>query len=63
MIIHSATGYFREKNDNKYLIQQINIKTFGLELEQKSNELMVEKNFFMKKTTLELKFILMMIYH
>ena len=45
------------------LIQQINMKNFGLELEQKSKELMVENNFFMKKTTLELKLILMMIYH
>ena len=30
------------------------MKKYDLELEQKSKELMVEKNFFMKKATLEL---------
>ena len=63
LIIHSRTGYFTKENDTWFLIQQINMKKFGLELEQKSKELMVENNFFMKKTTLELKLILMMIYH
>ena len=37
------------------------MRKFNLELDQKSKELMVGKNFFMKKTTLKLKLILMMI--
>ena len=36
----------------------MNTKKFGLELDQKLKELMVEKNFFMKNTTLKLKLIL-----
>ena len=31
------------------MIQQVNMMKFGLELEQKSKELMVEKNFFYEK--------------
>ena len=55
LIIHSATGYFKEKYDEKYLIldsTEIYEKCF-LELNQKLKELMVEKNCFMKNTILE----------
>ena len=35
LVINSATGNFKEKNDGKYLIRQKNMKKFGLELGQK----------------------------
>ena len=38
------------------------MKKFGLELDQKLKELMVEKRFFMKKITVILASILKMIY-
>ena len=65
LIIHSAIGYFTEENDNKYLILDSTNKYeevwFGIRAEIK--EFKVEKNFFTKKTTLELKLIMIMIYH
>ena len=64
LIIHSPTGYFKEKNGEKCLIidstDKYNTKKFGLELDQKLKQLMVEKNCFMKKIMLELKLIQMM---
>ena len=60
LIINSATGYFKEKNDEKYLI--INSTEFFLELDQKLKDLMVEKNCFMKKIMQEFELILTMIY-
>ena len=62
LIIHSATGYFKEKNLEKYLIRQTNTKMFGLELDRKLKHFMVEKNCFMKKIMPELESILTMIY-
>ena len=52
LIIHSATGHFKEKYGEKYLIliRQKNTKKFFLELYQKLKQLMAEKNYFMKKT-------------
>ena len=60
LIIHSAIGYFKEKNNDKYLILDSTDKyeEFGLALNQKSKQFMVEKNVFIKKTTLELELIL-----
>ena len=62
---YSATGYFTEKNGEKYLIIDLteNMKKFFLELDQKFKRLMVEKNFFMKKIMLKLELILMIMYH
>ena len=48
LILHSAAGHFKEKN-NKHLIRQRNMKKFGLELDHKLKHLMVEKNCFRKK--------------
>ena len=58
LIIHSATGHFKEKNIEKHLI--LDLKKFGQELNWKSKHLMMEKNCFIKKIMREL--ILMMIY-
>ena len=63
--IDSATGYFKEKNDEKYLIldsTKVYIKEFGPKLDQKLKELMVKKTFFMKKITAKLTSIPKMIY-
>ena len=63
--INSATGYFKEKNDEKYLIldsTKVYIKEFGPKLDQKLKELMLKKTFFMKKITAKLTSILKMIY-
>ena len=63
LIINSATGHFLKKMmiSIEFLIRQTNMKKFGLESDQKSKQLMVEKNCFMKKTTLGLELILTMI--
>ena len=61
--IDSATGYFKEKNDEKYLIlDSKNMKEFGPKLNHKLKELMVEKTFSMKKITVKLTSILKIIY-
>ena len=63
--INSATGYFKEKNDEKYLIldsTKVYIKEFGPKLDQKLKELMLKKTFFMKKITAKLTSIPKMIY-
>ena len=54
LIIHSAIGYFKEKNNDKYLILDSTDKyeKFGLALNQKSKQFMVEKNVFIKKKLL-----------
>ena len=64
LIIHSATGHFNEKNGVKYLIidSTRNTKKFFLGLYKKSKQLMVEKNYFMRKFMLELELILTRIY-
>ena len=64
LIIHSATGYFKEKYGEKYLIIDLTEKheEVFLELNQKLKQLMAEKNCFMKKIMQELGLILMMIY-
>ena len=63
-MIHSATAYFKEKNNEKYLIIDLTDKyeEVFLELDQKLKHLMVEKNCFMKKIMLVLELILTMIY-
>ena len=65
LIIHSATGNFTEENDNKYLILDSTNKYEEVQsgIRAEIRRINGEKNFFMKKTTLELKLILMMIYH
>ena len=52
LIINSATGYFKEKNDEKYLILDSTEKyqEVFLEFYQKLKHLMAEKNNFMKKS-------------
>ena len=64
LIIHSVTGYFKEKNREKYLIIDSieKYEKFFLQLNQKLKRLMVKKNYFMKKNILELELILTMIY-
>ena len=62
LIIHSATGYFKEKNSEKYLIIDSAEKYEEVFSGIISENNLVEKNFFMKKIMLELKLILTMIY-
>ena len=65
LISHSATGYFTEENGNKYLVLDSANKYeevwFSIRAESKT--INGGKEIFMKKTTLELKLILMVIYH
>ena len=65
LIIHSATGHFKEKYGKKYLIIDSTEKYEKkfLELNQKLKRLIVEKNCFMKKIMLESELILTMVYH
>ena len=64
LIIHSATGHFKEKNGKKYLILDMTDKyeqvLSGIRSEIK--HLKVEELCFIKKIMLELKVILMIIY-
>ena len=65
LIIHPATGYFKEKNSGKCLILDSTEKheeEFFLEFYQKLKQLMVKKNNFIKKIMLELELIQMMRY-
>ena len=57
LIIYSATGYFKEKYGEKYLIFDSTEKydEVFLELKKKLKRLMVEKSYFMKKTMLKLE--------
>ena len=57
LIIYSATGYFKEKNGEKYLVIDPTEKMvkFFMELYQNLKLLMVEKNYFMKKIMQELE--------
>ena len=50
-IIHSSTGHFKDLNDNKYLILNSGDKydMFGLKLDQKSKQSVMEKKSFIKK--------------
>ena len=56
LVIYFATGYFKEKNSDKYLIlnSNKNMKKFFLKLNQKLKPSMEEKNYFMKTIMLEL---------
>ena len=63
LLINSATGYFKEKmvkNTQLFLCQK-NMKFFQ-EFYQKLKQLMVKKNYFMRKIMLELGLLLTMIY-
>ena len=64
LIIHSAIGYFKVKNCEKFLIIDSTEKyeEVFLELHQKFKQLLVGKNCFMKMIMLELELILTMIY-
>ena len=65
LIINSATGYFKEKNGEKYLIISMseNYEEVFSEILSEIKQLMVEKkNCFMKKIMLKLGLILTMIY-
>ena len=63
-MIHSATGYFKEKNGEKYLILDSTEKyeEFFLELKKKLKRLMKEKKCIMKNIMQKLELIQMMIY-
>ena len=53
LIIHAATGHFKEKKTTKntyFLIRQTNMKKFSLELDKILKHLIVERNCFIKKT-------------
>ena len=64
LIIHSVTGYFKEKDDEKYLIIDSTVKyeetCFGIRSEIKT--LSDGKELFYEKIMLELELILTMIY-
>ena len=64
LIFHSAIGYFKEKNGEEYLIidSTTNMMKFFLESYQKSEQLMVEKNCFMKRIVIGLVLIQTIIY-
>ena len=63
LIIHSATGHFKEKNDNKYSILDSTDKYEEIWSGIKSKIKMINggKELFYEKNTLELELILMMI--
>ena len=65
LIIHSDTGYFKEKNSQKYLILDSTEKYEEVfsEIRSEIKQLMVEKNYFMRKIIAELELIQTMIYH
>ena len=64
LLIYSATGYFKEKNGEKYLILDSTEKyeEFFLELKKKLKRLMKEKKCIMKNIMQKLELIQMMIY-
>ena len=63
LIIHSATGYFKEKNGEKYLIFDPIEKYEEVFSRIKSEiETIEEKNYFTKKIMQKLVLILMIIY-
>ena len=64
LIIHSATGYFKEKNGEKYLIIDSTKKYEEVFSRIRSEIKTINggKNCFMKKIMLELKLIPIMIY-
>ena len=57
LIIYSATGSFKEKYDEKYLILDSTEKYDEVfsGIKKKLKQLMVEKSYFMRKTMLELE--------
>ena len=57
LMIHSATGYFKEKYGEKYLILDSREKCDEVfsGIKKKLKQLMVEKSYFMKKTMSELE--------
>ena len=59
--IDSATGYFKEKNDEKYLILD-STKEYERVWSEIRSEFMVRKKFFMKKIIVILASILKVIY-
>ena len=63
-IIHSATGHFKEKYGEKYLIidSTEEYEKVWSEIKSEIKNLMVEKDCFMKKLIQELELIQMMIY-
>ena len=61
LVINSATGNFKEKNDGKYLILDSTDKYEEVWSGTRSETKALEKNYFMKKTTPELELTQMMI--
>ena len=62
-IIYSATGYFKEKNSEKYLIidsTEKYVEVFS-EIRSEIKRLIVEKNCIMEKIMPELELILTMV--
>ena len=64
LIIHSATGYIKEKNGEKYLIIDSTEKyeEIFFEIRSEIETLNSGKKMYYEKTMLELELILMMIY-
>ena len=65
LIFHSATGYFKEENGEKYLILDSTekYKEVWSGIKSEIERLMVEKNYFMEKKIMqELELIQMKIY-
>ena len=64
LIIHSATGYFKEKNGEKYLILDLMDKYEEVFFAIKSEiETTVDKNYFMKSIMQKLELIQTIMYH
>ena len=65
LTIYSATGYFKEKCSEKYLILDSADKyeEVFLELNQKLKPLIVVKNYFTKNNMQKLELIQMIMYH
>ena len=61
LVINSATGNFKEKNDGKYFILDSTDKYEEVWSGTRSETKALEKNYFMKKTTPELELTQMMI--
>ena len=64
LIIHSTTGYFKEKNGENYLIIDSTDKYEEVfpEINHRLKRLKLQKNCIMKKAMLELELILTVVY-
>ena len=65
LLIHSATGHFKEENGEKYLILDLieNYEEVFPTIKSEREQLIVVKNCFMKIIITKLELILMIMYH